>query len=283
MDKLIVKKTHTIKTQRVERERIFHDDAAKLMNVDEILVRESFESPTAIENRYIVEQFGNLKGKKILDLGCGAGEATTYFSLLGAEVIGIDISSEFLRVARACAQQHNTSFCTAQSDAGKLPFKEDVFDHVFGNGVLHHVDLIQAQKEIYRVLKPGGIAAFVEPLPYNPVINVYRYLARGMRTEDEKPMGFKVIRSFCSKFSETYHKEFWLTSLLIFLHFFLIRRWNPSKVRYWKKVLEEGFSYERIFVSLNGIDQWLMKHMPFLRYFCWNTVIIVRKPKNGNH
>ena len=58
-----------IPATQVQREREFHNQWANNIELDELMVKESFESPTAIENRYALQQFGPLKGKRLLDLG----------------------------------------------------------------------------------------------------------------------------------------------------------------------------------------------------------------------
>jgi ubiquinone/menaquinone biosynthesis C-methylase UbiE len=262
---------------KIIREKDFHDKWAQSINVDELLVRETFESPTAIENQYALEQLGALKGKRILDLGCGAGESSVYFALSGSEVSACDISEGFLEVTNRLAKKYKVSIKTAMAESLKLPYPDNYFDFVYGNGVLHHVELEPTAKEINRILKKDGKAIFIEPLPYNPVINIYRQMAKEVRTEDEKPIRLKHIRALRPLFSSLHHKEFWFFSLLIFIHFFFVKRWHPSKVRYWKKVIEEGWNYREMFTRLQNIDKFFLKYFPFLRRLCWNTVIVAIK------
>lgn len=264
----------SVAQDKIRREMEFHDEWAKGVDLNELLVRESFESPTAIENRYALEQLGDLRGKKILDMGCGAGESSVFFALKGAEVTACDISSEFLKVAQRLAAKNGVSIQTVQSDSAHMPYPDASFDYVFGNGVLHHVELLPTVAEISRLLKPGGKAVFVEPLPYNPVINVYRHMAKAVRTEDEKPLTRSQVQSLKKYFSCFEHQEFWFFSLLIFFHFFFVRRWHPGKVRYWKKVIEEGPHYQKSFAKLQKMDAWVQKYGGPLRYLCWNTVIV---------
>lgn len=261
-------------TEKIEREREFHNQWAKTLDLDELLVREAFESPTAIENRHALLEMGRLQGKKILDLGCGAGESSVYFALCGADVHACDIAEDFLKVGEALARKYGVSVQFRQAEVGRLPYEDGTFDLVYGNGVLHHVDLLPAAKEIARVLKKDGKAVFIEPLPYNPIINVYRHLAKGVRTEDEKPLRFSQLRQVSTFFSEFRHEEFWLFSLSIFLHFYFVRRWNPSKVRYWKKIIEEGEAYRGSFATLQKWDGAALKMLPFLRRLCWNSVLV---------
>ena len=83
------------------RESCFHDAWASDTPLDQILLRECFESPTAVENRFILQLMGPLRGKKLLDIGAGLGESSVYFALQGAEVTTVDISPAM--VETACA------------------------------------------------------------------------------------------------------------------------------------------------------------------------------------
>ncbi len=261
----------------VQREKEFHNQLARGIDIDELIVRETFESPTAIENRFALQSMGDLKGKKILDLGCGAGEAAVYLALRGADVCACDVSEEFLAVAGRLAGKFGVSIKLSAASTGALPYPGEMFDYVFGNGVLHHVELSSTAIEVQRVLKPGGKAFFIEPLPYNPAIHVYRAMATKVRSADERPLSFKQLKEFGSVFSVFRHREFWLFSLLIFFQFFFVRRWHPSEVRYWKRVIEVGNEYREPFLKLQAIDDFCLKYLPFLRYLCWNTVVEVVK------
>jgi len=264
-------------TQRQKREESFHDEWAAGIKLDEVLVRESFEADTALENRYILQKLGNLTGKRILELGCGAGEGAVYFALQGAEVVATDISQGMVEVVQRLAARHGVQVQAQKMAAEKLEFSDKSFDVVYGNGVLHHVDYQKAVQEASRVLKPGGKAVFIEPLSYNPVINIYRHIAKTVRTEDERPFKFKDLKTMYSYFRQGYHKEFWFFTLWIFIYFFLIERAHPTKERYWKKVIKDAPRFEKTFRFLNSLDKFFLKVLPFLRYFCWNTVVVLEK------
>lgn len=264
----------------VEREKKFHNQLARNLDIHDLLVTETFEAPTAIENRFVLESMGGahgIKGKKILDLGCGAGEAAVYFALQGAEVYACDVAEEILAAGACLAEKFGVTVQFVETSSSALPYPDEAFDFVFGNGVLHHVELSSAAREVRRVLKPRGRAYFVEPLPYNPVIHVYRAMADKVRSLDERPLSFRQLRGFGSVFSSFQHKEFWFFSLLIFFHFFFVRQWHPSKVRYWKRVIEAGEEYRDSFCRLQRIDEFCLKHFPLLGCLCWNTVVEVIK------
>ncbi len=262
---------------RATREKEFHNQWAETIERDDLLVREAFESPTAIENQFVLSRMGDLKGKKILDLGCGAGETSVYFARSGAKVFCCDIAEGLLKISLTLAQKYGVVLESVAASCGQLPFHDGTFDIVYGNGVLHHLDLFPAAAEIRRVMKTGAKAFFIEPLPYNPIINIYRKMAQALRTEDETPLRVSQIKKLEDYFSSVETRQFWFLTLLIFLHFFFVRRWHPSRVRYWKKVIQEGESYRGSFLVLKRCDDFLMKYFPFLRRLCWNTVIIVQR------
>ncbi len=262
---------------RAARERVFHNDMASSVKLDELLVCPAFESPTALENEHILKNIGDIKGKRLLDLGCGAGEAAVFFAMQGAEVHACDISENLLSLAQDLAGKNAVKIRTYHCPAEQLPFSDGFFDLVYGNGVLHHVSLDLAMKEVSRVMASGAKGFFIEPLPYNPIINIYRWVARDVRTVDERPLRFSQIRSIKKHFSDLTHREFWLFSLYIFIHFFLVRRWHPSKIRYWKKVIEVGDEFKGLITGLKKFDERVLKFFPFLGSMCWNTVIKVVK------
>lgn len=255
-------------------EETFHDKWAKEINPSELLVFETFESITAVENKYAFDTFGDLVGKTLLDLGCGAGETAVYFALKGAKVTAVDISAEMLKITEKLSKQYGVNVVTFRSAAEKLEFPDYSFDYIFGNGVLHHIQLDWAIKEIERVLKPNGKAIFVEPLNHNPLIHIYRILAKNVRTPTEHPVRFKDFKLMKKYFNRVTHREFWLFSLLIFI-IFLCKGAHPSKERYWKKVIVEGEKYKKSFTFLKRIDDCILRLFPFLGRFCWNTVIIL--------
>jgi len=258
------------KRQKIEEK--FHDRWAMAVDPDKIRVEKYFLSPTAVEFKYISSLIGNVKNKIFLDLGCGFGEASTWFAMNGAKVFSLDISSNMLSCAQKLAKKYKVKLTLIKSAAENIPLNNESVDIVFGGSILHHTDVEKTAKEIRRVLKKGGKAFFVEPLSYNPLIKIYRSLAKEVRTPTEKPFTFKDIKLLESYFRQCTHKEFHLFTTLIFVWFFIGERLHPGKTRYWRKFIEEGDKYERAFLFLSEADKFFLK-IPFLRKYCWNTVI----------
>ncbi len=106
--------------------------------------------------KYIVPQ--NLAGKSILDVGCGPAVIAREIavSVPHAQVVGLDLSSDRLDVARQNTREH-TNVVLKQGDAQKLPFEDGAFDFVYCRLLLEYLpDKQVAIREMFRVLKPSG-------------------------------------------------------------------------------------------------------------------------------
>lgn len=259
------------------KEEEFHDEWASNIDISKICITPSFEACTAPENRAIIKKLGSLKGLKILELGCGAGESSIYFAKQGAQVVATDISQGMLDVVQSLAKAHHVIVETKQAYSHKIDFEENTFDIVYAANLLHHVDLELTLKEVVRVLKPGGKFASWDPLDHNPFINVYRRMATEVRTEDEHPIKWRELNTFRKHFSHLSITTTWFFTLIIFFKFYFIDRINPNKERYWKKIITDHKKLERLYYFWERIDKFMLKFFPFLRRFCWNIVIIATK------
>lgn len=98
-----------------------------------------------------------LKNKKVLDIAIGSGFSTVAFSVGGADVTGIDITSFAVKEAKKNLELRNLPGEVLQMDAQQMNFPDNSFDFVNAWGCLMHMpDTLGAISEIYRVLKPGG-------------------------------------------------------------------------------------------------------------------------------
>ena len=111
-------------------------------------------------------------GMTVLELGCGTGYFTRELARSGADVVAIDVSPELLKVARANTSAPNVQYQIQNAYA--LSYSERVFDSVVGSSVLHHLEIKEALRDIYRVLKPGGTIYFTEPNMLNPQIAIQK-------------------------------------------------------------------------------------------------------------
>jgi ubiquinone/menaquinone biosynthesis C-methylase UbiE/uncharacterized protein YbaR (Trm112 family) len=98
-------------------------------------------------------------GKMFLNIGCGGGYEGLLFSGYGARYVGVDFSHNAAHFTQKLIRNGGFNGITFQAEAETLPFQDNHFDFVYSSGVLHHTpNTEQALKEVYRVLKPGGIA-----------------------------------------------------------------------------------------------------------------------------
>ncbi len=266
--------------ERRRREADFHDRWAAEVDVASVLVDETFTSVTAVENRYILQRFGDLRGLSLLDYGCGAAEGGIYLAKRGARVVAVDVSPGSLELAQRLAAYHGVQIETRLVTGAGIPAETGEFDRVYGNGVLHHVPLPETMYELGRVMnRPGSIGCFIEPLPYNPAIEVYRKLASQVRTEDEQPLSFDQVERFGEVFGTVEHREFWLTTLSVFFKFFLVDRVSPNQERYWKKIYTDADRIEWFFRPLRRLDERLLDRFPALGRWSWTTVISLSDPR----
>ena len=97
------------------------------------------------------------RGKRVLEIGFGVGSDLLSWAEGGAEVHGIDITQEHLRLATRNFKLHGREATLQLADAAHIPYPDGHFDIVYSNGVLHHTrDIEDCLAEALRVLKPGG-------------------------------------------------------------------------------------------------------------------------------
>ena len=119
-------------------------------------LRYSFTKGTDQEVRFLVDALGLEPGMRVLDVGCGPGRHVTALASLGLDVVGVDISLDFLRLVRDAP--------VVRADARRLPWAPASFDAVIslcqgGFGLLGGDEDGVALAEMARVVRPGGRVA----------------------------------------------------------------------------------------------------------------------------
>ena len=110
---------------------------------------------------------GALEGKRVLDLGCGAGHASVAFARQGAKVLAVDPSAEQVDAARQTAERAEVHVELHHADLAELAFlRRDTLDLVFSAYALAEVaDLDRVFRQVHRVLKPEAPLVFSLPHP----------------------------------------------------------------------------------------------------------------------
>ncbi len=220
---------------------------------------------------------GPLRGKTVIDCGCGAGEYVRSLSALGADVWGIEYSEDKIREARRHADLPAQR--VAVGDIENLAFEDGRFDIALVNEVLEHVpDDRQGIREVHRIVKPGGLIVVFSPnrlypfethgvslrsgakvphyvpfVPYVPVrLGLFEYWARNYWPWELRGLigsgGFSIER--CDYVWQTFEN---------------ISGNQPRLIRLLRPVL-------RLFAAL-------LERTPGLRAFGVSQLIVARKPR----
>jgi len=156
-------------------------------------------TPYSLE--YAFALLGDLRGRTVLDFGCGSGRSAVALRAKGARLLALDISPHLLEVTRKRLAAHglegDTEYLLATGH--EMPIPSQSVDVVFGAAILHHLDLDEAADEVWRVLKPGGFAVFSEPVRDS---GLYRLLRRVFpnRSEDISPFEYPLSTAQLDRF-----------------------------------------------------------------------------------
>lgn len=131
------------------------------------LAAEDYDKKEGYLNSFEKKQFlpllGDLKGKKILDVGAGTGRLAVPLAKMGAEVVAMDVSEKMLEVLRKKMHRGGDAInrvSTVKGGAERLPFANNTFDIVTVAFLIVHLkDPTRFFDEAYRVLKNDGILA----------------------------------------------------------------------------------------------------------------------------
>ena len=129
--------------------------------------------------------------EKVLDVGCGNGYILSRYARSKARVTGIDLTRQGVQLSSRRFELEQLPGVFVQGNAEKLPFAKAYFDVVVSMGVLHHTPRPEnAIREIYRVLKPGGIFRVMlyhrDSVLYRfkiPLLRLFRYGFFGKTSE----------------------------------------------------------------------------------------------------
>lgn len=191
----------------------------------------------------ILSALGDVRGKRILEVGCGKGRISRILNARGADIYGIDISEKLLTHARSIAPYH-----FFKAEAYSIPFKSNTFDALVLLEVIEHIpQLERAIKEMARVLTPEGRLVIVDRNKFS--LNNRRFLVPNLiiKRYHELKNEWMYPRDFP-------YREIWF---------------NPTRVR---KLLCRYFDVSEYSYILSGgeiIKAWhaIFRLIPQIRYF----------------
>jgi ubiquinone/menaquinone biosynthesis C-methylase UbiE len=243
---------------RLAAEQAFHDRQAQARAVDLAAANNLlFDDDSYLNHetwiRPAMDRLGPLAGRRVLDYGCGHGMAAVVLARRGANVTAFDLSPGYLAEAAGRALANGVDVELVQADGERLPFADSSFDGVWGNAVLHHLDLTVAAPELRRVLRPDGVAVFCEPWGDNALLDLARrflpYPGK-QRTADERPLRSRDLSPLHEAFSSVVVEGHQLLSMA-------------------RRLLGNG----RLSDGLERCDRRLLHTWPALRRFCRYVVL----------
>lgn len=132
--------------------------------------------PMAPWHRLTIGHLPEVRGKRVLEIGCGRGLFARYLADQGAELVAADFSPAAIAHARVRLQSHHADVIVA--DVQAIPFADGTFDVVISQETLEHVpDPDKGLAELVRVTKLGGTLIVTTP-NYMNLIGVYRIFMR---------------------------------------------------------------------------------------------------------
>lgn len=251
----------------LEKEQEFFDKEASELTESELLIparqieryRHPRPSAVSISKDVLFARMGSLEGKRVLDYGCGHGENSVLLAACGAEVTAFDFSPQSILMAKHRAELHGVAdrirfeVCAA----GQLTHAPASFDIVVGFGILHHLHWIlpEIYDEVRRVLKPDGLAYFIEPMANSRLLRALRLVAPVpyCRTEGERQLTYADLEPLNERFQS-----------VELLHFYCLERLH--------RVV--GHRAAR---ALRRLDHHLLRWLPFLRRFYGEVLMIARR------
>jgi len=258
--------------QRKIEEREFHSKREKdrlVMDHDAFVKKYSNKKFYAItrKTKQAVSEWMriNCPGKVALDYCCGLGGITLELAKHGAYAYGIDISPEEIKTATQNAVDNDYADQTKflAMDAENLEFGDDFFDIIVCSGVLHHLDLIIAYSELFRVLKPDGEIICMEALGYNPIINLYRRMTPHLRTawEADHILTLRDVNKGKKYFNRVTINYYYFFSIIAVLF-----RNTPV--------------FSAILRILETIDSLILR-LPMIQRLAWQIIFIFSEPKKN--
>ena len=204
---------------------------------------------------------GEIKGKDLLDMACGMGEESVYFAKLGARVTGIDISDVGIASLKKRAAFHHLELTALEMRCDPTSFPAGSFDRIHGLGILHHVGIEDGLREVDRLLRPGGLGVFLEPLGDSTTVEAVKtFLMKHARflgnfdrvTDHEHNLTWREVHAATERFADARVYPFHLL--------YRVKRFLPES---WLD-------------AIRRIDSGLLALAPRLQHFAGGVVIAVR-------
>ena len=186
--------------RRSDLERNHYDEAAEKVlqeascnhkiDVSEFERYRLTKNPAHFAKEKMFSLVNQVEGKKVLEVGCGHGEASVRLAYVGKDVTAYDVSPKTIEVARLVTETNGMKVNFRVGDFTQdVTLGEGEFDIVWFEMVLHHMipELDDVMSKTYRALKPGGLFICWEPLDYARWIRKFDPVVRMLGARMPKP------------------------------------------------------------------------------------------------
>jgi 2-polyprenyl-3-methyl-5-hydroxy-6-metoxy-1,4-benzoquinol methylase len=255
-------------TERIREEAVENDQIYERRPLDELNLANLHYFQSEMVG-WAVQQLGDLRGTRILDVGIGEGYSSVLMALAGAEVTGIEVSPEALVHAEELARRNRVKLDLREMPGEELRFEDGTFDGILCISAYHHMDQDRAAREFARVLKPGARLAMMEPLATNPPAWLYRHVGQIFSreaTSRETPLRVSDVATLARHFdSVEWRGKYFVSVALIGLE------------RLTKKPLPLVYRVSRAaFKATSPLDSALLS-IPVLQRIAWKLAIVARR------
>jgi ubiquinone/menaquinone biosynthesis C-methylase UbiE len=215
---------------------------------------------TAYSLEYAFYLLGDVRGKNVLDLGCGTGENVVPLIRRGAHVTAIDISPELIALAAQRLGKAGLSGKLMVGSAYETGLADESIDAIFCIALIHHLDIQAVRDEMYRILVKGGSIILSEPTRFSLLYDRLRKMlpARGNVSDHEHPLTQEELSTFGAGF-EMEHVRYFRLPIIPLMDSPILAR-IISAQRIWK------------------VDRWILQHLPKAEKYATNVTMHLRKP-----
>jgi ubiquinone/menaquinone biosynthesis C-methylase UbiE len=244
--------------ERIARERDYHNQRFEDNSDRESRTRRFYDAIAYGFDLYRRRVHEEATGRTVVEYGCGIESLAFELAADARQVLSIDISDVAIGHAQRTAALKglkNVEFIVDNAEA--MQFADGSVDVVAGSGIVHHLDIPKSMREVRRVLRPGGVAIFAEPLGHNPVVNWYRNRTPELRTPDEHPLLAGDLRMMAQGFAKSRVTYFGMLAPLLGLVSRNIAAASPVTRMVW------------------ALDR-LVCRIPFVNRYAWFCVVELR-------
>ncbi len=246
---------------KLKREAEFHNERYASESENREPVQKYYRLKKELDEKFAQKVINKAKNGKVLEIGCGPNINTIHWVDLATESWAIDISEVAIEQARAVMGANHSKAHLEVMNAESMNFDDNYFDLVCGKGIIHHLDVNKSYQEISRILKPDGLAIFIEPLGHNPIINLYRRLTPKMRSDDEYPLLMSDV-----KLAQDYFEHTQIT--------------YKNMTRILAAFAPKGLLFDTAKAALGGLDSIINTILPFTKKYSWMILMELERPRS---